>query len=158
MTGAGDGPAQGGRGLFASEWVLIAFLRVAYVPHHADRQVVCTLFPALHREFGFSNTGLGLNGALFLLVYGACSPFAGIVGDRWSRHAGGEQSGIVKRDHRPIGLRCQRHDTALSRGNGAGYDRRRTTDGLYKSDLSGHGRTGVLRHPPALLPGSPDRA
>ena len=85
MMGSGNTEAQRGRGAFAPEWILIAFLWVAYVLNHADRQVVYTLFPALQREFGFSNTVLGLNGALFLWVYGACSPFAGIAGDRWSR-------------------------------------------------------------------------
>lgn len=69
----------------AAEWALIAFLWVAYVLNHADRQVVYTLFPALQKEFGFSDTVLGLTGALFLWVYGLCSPIAGILGDRWSR-------------------------------------------------------------------------
>ena len=67
------------------EWALVAFLWVAYALNHADRQVVYTLFPALQRDFGFSNTVLGLTGALFLWVYGACSPIAGIAGDRWPR-------------------------------------------------------------------------
>lgn len=67
------------------EWTLLAFLWVCYVLNHADRQVVYTLFPALQREFGFSDTVLGLTGALFLWVYGLCSPVAGILGDRWSK-------------------------------------------------------------------------
>jgi predicted MFS family arabinose efflux permease len=67
------------------EWTLLAFLWVCYVLNHADRQVVYTLFPALQKEFGFSNTVLGLTGALFLWVYGFCSPAAGILGDRWSK-------------------------------------------------------------------------
>jgi predicted MFS family arabinose efflux permease len=67
------------------EWALIAFLWVAYALNHADRQVVYTLFPALQQEFGYSNTVLGLTGALFLWVYGASSPIAGIAGDRWPR-------------------------------------------------------------------------
>ena len=56
------------------EWTLLAFLWVCYVLNHADRQVVYTLFPALQREFGYSDTMLGLTGALFLWVYGFCSP------------------------------------------------------------------------------------
>jgi predicted MFS family arabinose efflux permease len=67
------------------EWTLIAFLWIAYVLNHADRQVVYTLFPALQREFGFSDAVLGLTGALFLWVYGFCSPLSGILGDRWSK-------------------------------------------------------------------------
>ncbi|MEX2262256.1 MAG: MFS transporter [Bryobacteraceae bacterium] len=67
------------------EWTLIAFLWVCYVLNHADRQVVYTLFPALQREFAYSDTVLGLTGALFLWVYGLCSPISGILGDRWSK-------------------------------------------------------------------------
>jgi predicted MFS family arabinose efflux permease len=67
------------------EWTLLAFLWVCYVLNHADRQVVYTLFSALQKEFGFSNTVLGLTGALFLWVYGFCSPAAGILGDRLSK-------------------------------------------------------------------------
>jgi predicted MFS family arabinose efflux permease len=67
------------------EWALIAFLWGCYVLNHADRQVVYTLFPALQREFGFSDPVLGLTGALFLWVYGFCSPLAGILGDRLSK-------------------------------------------------------------------------
>jgi predicted MFS family arabinose efflux permease len=73
------------RGLLSPEWQLIAFLWVAYVLNHADRQVVYTLFPALQKTFGYSDTVLGLTGALFLWIYGAFSPIAGILGDRWSR-------------------------------------------------------------------------
>jgi predicted MFS family arabinose efflux permease len=73
------------RGLLSPEWALIAFLWVAYVLNHADRQVVYTLFPALQKTFGYSDTVLGLTGALFLWIYGAFSPIAGILGDRWSR-------------------------------------------------------------------------
>jgi predicted MFS family arabinose efflux permease len=67
------------------EWTLLAFLWVCYVLNHADRQVVYTLFPALQREFGYSDTVLGLTGALFLWVYGFCSPVSGILGDRYSK-------------------------------------------------------------------------
>jgi MFS family permease len=67
------------------EWTLIAFLWVAYVFNQADRQVVYTLFPALQQEFGFSDAVRGLTGALFLWVYGLCSPLSGILGDRLSK-------------------------------------------------------------------------
>lgn len=71
--------------MLAPEWTLIACLWVCYVLNHADRQVVYTLFPALQKDFGFSDATLGLTGALFLWVYGLCSPVAGILGDRWSK-------------------------------------------------------------------------
>jgi predicted MFS family arabinose efflux permease len=68
-------------------WLLIAYLWVCYALNHADRQVVYSLFPALQKEFGYSDAVLGLTGALFLWVYGACSPLAGIAGDRFSKAA-----------------------------------------------------------------------
>ncbi len=68
-----------------AEWQLIAFLWACYVLNQADRQVVYTLFPALQQTFGFSDVVLGLNGALFLWVFGAFSPIAGILGDRFSK-------------------------------------------------------------------------
>jgi predicted MFS family arabinose efflux permease len=69
----------------APEWALIAYLWVCYLLNHADRQVVYTLFPALQKDFGYSDTVVGLTGALFLWVYGLCSPVAGILGDRFSK-------------------------------------------------------------------------
>lgn len=71
--------------LLRPEWLLIAYLWVCYMLNHADRQVVYTLFPALQKEFGFSDAVLGLTGSLFLWVYGLGSPIAGIMGDRWSK-------------------------------------------------------------------------
>jgi hypothetical protein len=52
------------------EWALIGFLWCCYTLNHADRQVVYTLFPALQKEFGYSDAVVGLTGALFLWVYG----------------------------------------------------------------------------------------
>ena len=83
MTAA-EAQARPRRGL-APEWVLIAFLWGCYSLNHADRQVVYTIFPALQKDFGFSDTVVGLTGALFLWVYALCSPFAGIIGDRISK-------------------------------------------------------------------------
>jgi MFS transporter, Spinster family, sphingosine-1-phosphate transporter len=67
------------------QWTLIAFLWFCYALNHADRQVVYTLFPPLQKEFGFPDAVVGLTGALFLWVYGLCSPIAGILGDRISK-------------------------------------------------------------------------
>ncbi len=69
----------------APEWLLIGYLWGCYVLNHADRQVVYTLFPALQKEFGYSDAVVGLTGALFLWVYGLCSPVWGILGDRVSK-------------------------------------------------------------------------
>lgn len=70
---------------FNPAWMLIAFLWFAYLLNHADRQVVYTLFPALQKEFGYRDAVVGLTGALFLWVYGVCSPLAGVFGDRYSK-------------------------------------------------------------------------
>ena len=70
---------------FPAEWRLIALLWVCYALNHADRQVVYTLFPVLKKDLAFSDTTLGLIGALFIWVYGLCSPVAGILGDRFSK-------------------------------------------------------------------------
>ena len=73
------------RSWLAPEWQLIAYLWFCYLLNHADRQVVYTLFPSLQKEFGYSDAVVGLTGALFLWVYGLCSPVAGILGDRISK-------------------------------------------------------------------------
>ncbi|MCC6585392.1 MAG: MFS transporter [Bryobacterales bacterium] len=73
------------KSLLRPEWLLIGYLWICYMLNHADRQVVYTLFPALQKEFGFSDAVLGLTGSLFLWVYGLGSPIAGIMGDRWSK-------------------------------------------------------------------------
>jgi len=69
----------------SSAWLLIGFFWFSYLLNHADRQIVYTLFPALQKEFGYSDAVVGLVGALFLWVYGLCSPLAGILGDRISK-------------------------------------------------------------------------
>ncbi len=78
-------PRLEARRRLSPEWLLIAFLWGCYVLNHADRQVVYTLFPALQKEFGYSDAVVGLTGALFLWVYALCSPLAGILGDRFSK-------------------------------------------------------------------------
>src|SRR5215470_19797033 len=66
-------------------WLLIVFLWFCYLLNHADRQVVYSLFPALQKDFGYSDAVVGLTGALFLWVYAVCSPVSGIIGDRISK-------------------------------------------------------------------------
>jgi predicted MFS family arabinose efflux permease len=78
-------PRVEARRRLSPEWLLIAFLWGCYVLNHADRQVVYTLFPALQKEFGYSDAVVGLTGALFLWVYALCSPVSGILGDRFSK-------------------------------------------------------------------------
>lgn len=64
---------------------LLGFMWVAYVLNYCDRLVVSSLFPVLKSDLSFSDTQLGLTGALFLWVYGLASPMAGAFGDRVSK-------------------------------------------------------------------------
>src|SRR4051794_9618374 len=85
ISGPSAAVAKTRQPLIGPEWQLIAFLWFCYVLNQADRQVVYTLFPALQKSFGFSNAVLGLTGALFLWVFGLCSPVAGVLGDRFPK-------------------------------------------------------------------------
>jgi predicted MFS family arabinose efflux permease len=64
---------------------LIFFLWIAYLLNYCDRQVVYAIFPVLKSELGFTNAQLGLTSSLFIWATGITSPFAGTLGDRYSR-------------------------------------------------------------------------
>lgn len=64
---------------------LVVFMWVAYFLNYCDRQVVFSLFPVLKSELAFTDTQLGLTGAIFLWVYGICCPIAGQIGDKFSK-------------------------------------------------------------------------
>jgi len=53
--------------------------------NYADRQAIFSVFPVLKEQYGFSASELGLIGSAFAWVYAATAPFAGQVGDRFSR-------------------------------------------------------------------------
>ena len=65
--------------------LLVAFMWGAYFLNYCDRQVVSALFSVLKTELKFTDEQLGLTGAYFLWVYGACCPLAGILGDKVSK-------------------------------------------------------------------------
>lgn len=64
---------------------LVAVLWVAFVLNYVDRQAVFSMFPALRQDLGFTNTELGLTGAVFLWVYSLSSPLGGWFADRFRR-------------------------------------------------------------------------
>ena len=66
-------------------WLLVALLWVAALLNYVDRQVIFSLFPLLQSGLHLSDVQLGLLGASFLWVYGALSPVAGYVADRFGR-------------------------------------------------------------------------
>ncbi len=66
-------------------WILVAVLWVVFTLNYLDRQVIFSIFPPLKKDLNLTDYELGLIGAVFLWVYGFLSPFAGYLGDRFSR-------------------------------------------------------------------------
>jgi MFS transporter, Spinster family, sphingosine-1-phosphate transporter len=66
-------------------WLVVALLWVAVMLDYLDRQAIFSLFPLLRKDLGMSDVALGLIGSVFLWIYGALSPAAGYLGDRFSR-------------------------------------------------------------------------
>jgi MFS family permease len=66
-------------------WVVVALLWVVVMVNYLDRQVIFSIFPLLRRDLGMSEVALGLIASVFLWIYGGLSPFAGYLGDRFSR-------------------------------------------------------------------------
>ena len=64
-------------------WILLALLWCVAMLNYLDRQVVFSIFPLLQRDLHATSVQLGLAGTLFLLTYGAASPFAGYAADRF---------------------------------------------------------------------------
>lgn len=65
--------------------LLLVFMWGAYFLNYCDRQAVFAMFPALKMDLGFTDTQLGLTGAIFIWVYGICSPISGQIADRYSK-------------------------------------------------------------------------
>lgn len=53
--------------------------------NYADRTAISSVFPLLKQELGLSDVELAALGSAFLWVYALCSPFAGMLADRYSR-------------------------------------------------------------------------
>jgi predicted MFS family arabinose efflux permease len=65
--------------------MVVGLFWCVYFLNQADRQVIFSVFPLLRKEFGLSNTELGLLGSCFQWVYGILVPIAGGFGDVLSR-------------------------------------------------------------------------
>ena len=63
-------------------WIVLALLWCVALLNYLDRQVIFSIFPLLQRDLHATSVQLGLAGTLFLLTYGAASPFAGFAADR----------------------------------------------------------------------------
>ena len=69
----------------AYKWWLVAMLWFVCFFNYADRQAIFSVFPLLGREMNLTDVQLGIVGSAFTWVYAAASPFAGWIGDRFSR-------------------------------------------------------------------------
>jgi predicted MFS family arabinose efflux permease len=67
------------------KFIVVGLFWCVYFLNQADRQVIFSVFPLLQKEFGLSNTELGLLGSCFQWVYGLLVPIAGGFGDVLSR-------------------------------------------------------------------------
>jgi MFS family permease len=68
-------------------WQVVGMLWGICFFNYADRQAISSIFPVLKEQYGFTPEEIGLIGAAFPLVYALTAPFAGQVGDRFSRKA-----------------------------------------------------------------------
>ena len=66
-------------------WWVVGMLWFICFFNYADRQALSSVLPELKKEFGFSETELGLISSAFGYVYGSCALFAGFVADRVAR-------------------------------------------------------------------------
>jgi MFS family permease len=67
------------------KWWVVALLWFVCFFNYADRQAIFSVFPLLKSEMGLSDIQLGIVGSSFMWVYAASGPFAGMIGDRFSR-------------------------------------------------------------------------
>lgn len=64
-------------------WLLLVMLWCVALLNYLDRQVIFSIFPLLQHDLRATSIQLGLCGTVFLLFYGATSPFAGAAADRY---------------------------------------------------------------------------
>ncbi|HEV8607159.1 MAG TPA: MFS transporter [Tepidisphaeraceae bacterium] len=69
----------------AYSWLVVSMLWCVCLFNYADRQAIYSVFPLLKSEMQLSDVQLGIVGGSFMWVYAAALPFAGIIGDTFSR-------------------------------------------------------------------------
>lgn len=67
------------------KWLIIAMLWFVCFFNYADRQTIFSVFPLLKDQLHLSNVQLGIIGGSFTWMYALFGPFAGSLGDRFSR-------------------------------------------------------------------------
>ncbi len=67
------------------KWSLVGLLFFAGFLNLEDRVVIFSVLPLIRKDLHLSDMQMGALMSAFLWVYACCSPFAGYLGDRWSR-------------------------------------------------------------------------
>lgn len=66
-------------------WALVGMLWCICFLNYGDRVAIASVFPILRARFHFSAAQLGIIGSAFSWIYAGAAPFAGRIGDRFSR-------------------------------------------------------------------------
>ncbi len=67
------------------KWEVLALLWIAFFLNQADRQVFNVVLPLIQEDLQMTDAEMGMIASAFILTLAVCVPFAGIVGDLFSR-------------------------------------------------------------------------
>ena len=67
------------------KWELLVLLWLAFFLNQADRQIFSIVLPLIRSDLGLTDAELGLIASALFWTYGLLVPFAGFVGDKYSR-------------------------------------------------------------------------
>lgn len=67
------------------KWLVVAMLWFVCLFNYADRQAISSVLDPIGRELKLNTLQLGIISGAFMWVYAAALPFAGMLGDRFSR-------------------------------------------------------------------------
>ena len=67
------------------QWELLILLWLAFFLNQADRQIFSVVIPLIRSDLGLTDAELGLIASALFWTYGLLVPFAGFVGDKYSR-------------------------------------------------------------------------
>src|ERR1700722_6478603 len=71
----------------SAAWLCVALLWLVACLNYLDRIVLTTMHASIVEAIPMTDAQFGLLTTVFLWVYGALSPFAGFLADRFSRRA-----------------------------------------------------------------------
>src|SRR6195952_5823793 len=67
------------------KWVAVGLLWFVVLFNYGDRLAIFSVFPLLKQQMSLTDVQLGVLGSCFMWMYAAFGPFAGWIGDRFSR-------------------------------------------------------------------------